>query len=155
MEADEALAQHLAALYAPNAWLFTWHGSVRTDNLFETVEAWLESLGVRPASWREAGGEPQLRCQLHEVDEADAVSTIAFMTSVSQAYGVPGPLSAQQAMAFAEGLPKLIGNLNPRWWSNTDSQLTGWYPVTQHTFDAIVIGHSDELSASILAIDED
>src|ERR1700742_4696698 len=155
MEAEDALPQHLAALSTPHTRLFTWHGRVRTDDLFETIEAWLEGLGVRPASWAETGGEPQLCCQLHEVDEAEAVSTIAFMTSVSQAYGVPGPLGTLQAVAFAEGLTKLIGNLNPRWWINTDSQLTEWYPVTEHTFDAIVLGHTDELSASVLAIDED
>lgn len=77
------------------------------------------------------------------------------MTSTTQAYGMPGPFTAQVAAAYGEQLARLLGASNRRWWTTTDSSHTGWDPVTTHTFDALLVGHCDHLGAAILAIDED
>ena len=38
-----------------------------------------------------------------------------------------------------------------RWWTNTD--LTTWNPVTQHTFDAVVVGAGNGIIVTLIAFD--
>jgi hypothetical protein len=38
-----------------------------------------------------------------------------------------------------------------RWWTNTD--LTTWNPVTQHTFDAMVVGAGNGLVVTLIVFE--
>ena len=50
---------------------------------------------------------------------------------------------------FAE-LARLIGP-GTRWWTNTD--LTTWNPITQHTFDAMVVGAGNGIVVTLIAFE--
>jgi hypothetical protein len=50
---------------------------------------------------------------------------------------------------FAE-MARLIGP-GTRWWTNTD--LTAWNPVTQHTFDAMVVGVGNGIVVTLIAFE--
>ena len=50
---------------------------------------------------------------------------------------------------FAE-VARLTGP-GTRWWTNTD--LTTWNPITQHTFDAIVVGAANGLVVTLIAFE--
>jgi hypothetical protein len=53
------------------------------------------------------------------------------------------------AAIFAE-LARLTGP-GTRWWTNTD--LTTWNPVTQHTFDAMVVGAGNGIVVTLIAFE--
>jgi hypothetical protein len=50
---------------------------------------------------------------------------------------------------FAE-MASLFGS-GARWWTNTD--LTTWNPITQHTFDAIIVGAGNGLIVTVIAFE--
>ena len=50
---------------------------------------------------------------------------------------------------FAE-VARLTGP-GTRWWTNTD--LTTWNPVTQHTFDAMVVGAGNGIVVTLIAFE--
>jgi hypothetical protein len=50
---------------------------------------------------------------------------------------------------FAE-ISRLTGP-DTRWWTNTD--LTTWNPITQHTFDALVVGAGDDIVVTLIAFE--
>jgi hypothetical protein len=50
---------------------------------------------------------------------------------------------------FAE-LARLTGP-GTRWWTNTD--LTSWNPITQHTFDAMIVGAGNGLVVTLIAFE--
>ncbi len=38
-----------------------------------------------------------------------------------------------------------------RWWTNTD--LSRWNPITQHMFDAVVVGAGNDMIVTVIAFD--
>jgi hypothetical protein len=50
---------------------------------------------------------------------------------------------------FAE-MARLIGP-GTRWWTNTD--LTTWNPVTQHTFDAMIVGAGNGIVVTVITFE--
>jgi hypothetical protein len=47
-------------------------------------------------------------------------------------------------------MARLAGS-GARWWTNTD--LTRWNPVTQHTFDAVVVAAGNGIIVTVIAMD--
>jgi hypothetical protein len=49
-----------------------------------------------------------------------------------------------------EEMARLTGP-GTRWWTNTD--LTSWNPITQHTFDAMVVGAGNGIVVTVIAFE--
>jgi hypothetical protein len=90
---------------------------------------------------------------LWEVDEAAAID---LLTSLAGGTSRNRPTHRQRRRypddprdIFQE-MASLTGP-GTRWWTNTD--LTRWNPITQHTFDAIVVGAGDGIIVTVIATD--
>lgn len=88
--------------------------------------------------------------------EVDEPAVIELLTSLA---GSTGPNRPRRRMRqrhpdepqdiFAE-MARLTGP-DTRWWTNTD--LTRWNPITQHTFDAIVVGAGNGIILTLIAFE--
>jgi hypothetical protein len=88
--------------------------------------------------------------------EVDEPAVIELLTSLA---GSTGPNRLRRRMRqrhpdeprdiFAE-MARLTGP-DTRWWTNTD--LTRWNPITQHTFDAIVVGAGNGIILTLIAFE--
>jgi hypothetical protein len=88
--------------------------------------------------------------------EVDEPAVIELLTSLAAS---PGPNRPSRRMRrrypdepqdiFAE-MARLTGP-DTRWWTNTD--LTRWNPITQHTFDAIVAGAGNGIILTLIAFE--
>jgi hypothetical protein len=56
----------------------------------------------------------------------------------------------RESRAVFGEIAELIGP-GARWWTNTD--LTNWNQIMQHTFDAVVVGAGNGLAAILIAFD--
>jgi hypothetical protein len=91
---------------------------------------------------------------LWEVDEAVAVGLLASLA------GSSGPNRvrrrrlrrgyAAEPRDIWEEMVRLTG-AGTRWWTNTD--LTRWNPVTQHTFDAVVVAAGNGVIVTLIAFE--
>jgi hypothetical protein len=95
---------------------------------------------------------PQLHDRLSELDQDAALAVLVETSSQTLAYRMKGRYSEGKAQEVFGRLADLLGH-QTRWWSNTD--LTGWDPVTRHTMDALVIGTGGGVVVAVLAVDED
>jgi hypothetical protein len=92
--------------------------------------------------------------RMWELDEPAAVELLARLSDstrsnrprrrrLRRAYQEdPEDIFAEMASLFGPGA---------RWWTNTD--LTTWNPITQHTFDAIVVGAGSGLIVTVIAFE--
>ena len=96
----------------------------------------------------------ELWARIWQVDEAAAIDVlVSLMTgSVRDRSRRARRLRRYEAEPEAV-LAKLADLIGPgtHWWTNTD--LTEWNPVTQHTFDAIVIGAGNGLVITVIGFD--
>lgn len=94
-----------------------------------------------------------LMSRLWEVDEPAA---IALLTTLADSTRSTRPRRHQWRRyedepqdIFAE-MADLTGP-DTRWWTNTD--LSRWNPITQHTFDAIVVGAGNGVIVTLIAFE--
>jgi hypothetical protein len=96
----------------------------------------------------------ELMSRLWEIDEDAALPLLVSLAESNR------PSRQRQRMlrrqwqedpqdVFAE-LARLAGP-GFRWWTNTD--LTSWNPVTQHTFDAVIVGAGNGVIVTLIAFD--
>jgi hypothetical protein len=96
----------------------------------------------------------ELMSLLWEIDEPEA---IGLLTSLGGSGGPSRPRRRRLRRLdqddpediFAE-VARLTG-AGTRWWTNTD--LTRWNPVTQHTFDAVVVGAGNGIIVTLIAFE--
>ncbi|WP_433313308.1 hypothetical protein [Micromonospora chersina] len=163
MDSSERLArvQHLlAGLPGPygNEQLWTLVNVLDGAGVFDRVFAFLQECAVVDSVSR-SGHPPQapqdaaqLQDRLSELDQEAALSVLVETSSETLAYRTKGRYSKVKAREVFGRLADLLGH-QTRWWSNTD--LTGWDPVSRHTMDALVIGAGGGVVVAVLAVDED
>lgn len=88
--------------------------------------------------------------------EVDEPAVIELLTGLAGSTGPNRPRRRMRrrypdapADIFAE-VARLTGP-DARWWTNTD--LTRWNPITQHTFDAIVVGAGNGIILTLIAFE--
>ena len=94
----------------------------------------------------------ELMTRLERIDNQVAAARFTGVTTRTLAYHTRGRYDEAKAREVFEALRRLLG-FETTWWTNTD--LTGWNPVTRHTIDAIVIGVGAAAIVALLAYDED
>ncbi|MFG2168564.1 hypothetical protein [Micromonospora chersina] len=163
MDSSERLAraQHLlAGLPGPygNERLWTLVDVLDGADVFDRAFAFLQECAVVDSVSR-SGHPPkapqdaaQLRDRLAELDQEAALSVLVETSSETLAYRMKGRYPKVKAREVFSRLADLLGR-QTRWWSNTD--LTGWDPVSRHTMDALVIGAGGGVVVAVLAVDED
>jgi hypothetical protein len=116
---------------------------------------------LRPASpprLRTAVSSPEdateLMGRLWEIDQDAAVDLLVGFAESNRPRRQGSRLLRRQHQqdpqdTFAE-LARLAGP-DVRWWTNTD--LTRWNPVTQHTFDAIIVAAGNGVIVTLIAFD--
>jgi hypothetical protein len=95
-----------------------------------------------------------LMSRMWEVDEPAAVELLSSLAG-------SGPHNGQRRHRLRRRYPndpvgifqELAGLIGPgtRWWTNTD--LTRWNPITQHNFDAIVVGAANGIIVTVIAFE--
>jgi hypothetical protein len=94
----------------------------------------------------------EMMSRLGQVDELTAADLFVGLTTRTLAYHARGRYDEAKAREVFAALRRLLG-YGTTWWTNTDQ--TGWNPVTRHIIDAIVIGTGKEITVVLLAFDED
>jgi len=88
---------------------------------------------------------------LWEVDEPTAIGVLTDLAASARS---SRPRRSLRSQGRPEDVFAEIGRLTgpgSRWWTNTD--LTNWNPVTQHTFDAVVVCAGNGLAVTIVAFE--
>jgi hypothetical protein len=96
---------------------------------------------------------PALMSLTWEIDEPTATDLLTSLAGNAASSGQRHHLRRRYAadpQEVFEELAKLIGP-DTRWWTNTD--LTTWNPITQHTFDAIVVGAGNGVIVTLIAFE--
>jgi hypothetical protein len=94
----------------------------------------------------------EMMSMLGEIDQQAAAELFVRLTTRTLAYNARGRYDEAKAREVFSALRHLLDE-ETIWWSNTDT--TGWDPVTRHIFDAMVIGAGAEVTVALLAFDED
>lgn len=94
----------------------------------------------------------EMMSRLDQVDEHTAAELFVGLTTRTLAYRARGRYDETKAREVFAALRRALG-YEMTWWTNTDQ--TGWNPVTRNTFDAILIGSEVQVTVALLAFDED
>jgi len=149
----------LAGLPGPlgNGELLVWVENAGRDAMPQTVFDRLQAAGLLerwypqiPVDVPETATEMMSR--LDQVDEQAAAERFAALTTKTLAYRTRGRYDEATAREVLAALRRLLGH-ETTWWTNTDQ--TGWKPVTRHIFDAILIATGAQVTVAFLAFDED
>jgi len=90
---------------------------------------------------------------LWEIDEPAAIELLATLAGGA----ARNRLSHRQRRRYPDDPHDLFAEMaslagpGTRWWTNTD--LTQWNPITQHTFDAVVVGAGNGIIVTVIALD--
>ncbi len=90
--------------------------------------------------------------RMWEVDEAaaiDLLTSLAGSLPQRRQRGIRRRYPDDPHELFDE-MARLTGP-GTRWWTNTD--LSRWNPITQHTFDAVVVGAGNGMIVTVIAFD--
>jgi len=91
--------------------------------------------------------------RMWEVDEPEVIGLLCALAGSTRSSTPRHPFRRRQQQdpqdIFAE-MARLTGP-GTRWWTNTD--LTTWNPITQHTFDAVVVGAGDGMIVTLIAFE--
>jgi hypothetical protein len=112
---------------------------------------------ARSPKWQKAtvpADADELWSRLWEVDELAAVELLVSLEASSDQDRSRGARRLRRYQrepreTFTE-IARLIGP-GTRWWTSTD--LTTWNPITQHTFDALVVGAGNGMVVTVLAFE--
>jgi hypothetical protein len=148
------LAADLGAL--GNGDLLAWAGPGEQDAVPDEVFAVVRDAGLfgdGDAGWgvtMPADGDA-LMSRMWEVAEDDAIGLLTQLAGRTRPrrHLLRRVSQAEPQDVFAE-LVSLTGP-GASWWTNTD--LTRWNPITQHDFDAIVVGAGNGLIVTVVAFE--
>lgn len=87
--------------------------------------------------------------RLWEIDEDAAIDLLVSLAESNRPRRQRRQRQPDPQDTFEE-LARLAGP-DVRWWTNTD--LTRWNPITQHTFDAIIVGAGNGVIVTLIAFD--
>jgi hypothetical protein len=90
--------------------------------------------------------------RLDQVDERAAAELFVALTTRTLAYRSRGRYDEAKAREVFAAL-RLLLDRDSTWWTNSDK--TGWNPMTRHIFDAILIATGARVTVALLAFDED
>ena len=138
-----------------NGDLLAWAGPGDVDAVPDEVFAVVRDAGLfgeDDADWTvslPADGDA-LMDRMWEVDESAAIRVLTELAGSTQGRSRlrRRPQRTPQDV-FAE-MVRLTGT-GTRWWTNTD--LTRWNPITQHDFDAIVVGAGNGMIVTVVAFE--
>jgi hypothetical protein len=105
-----------------------------------------------PPGAPQSTGQTLAAAALGQVDELTAADLFVGLTTRTLAYHARGRYDEAKAREVFAALRRFLG-YGTTWWTNTDQ--TGWNPVTRHIIDAIVIGTGKAITVVLLAFDED
>jgi hypothetical protein len=92
--------------------------------------------------------------RMWEVDEPTAIELLNNLAGSARPgrshRGGPRRPSQDQPGDFFREIAHLTGP-GSRWWTNTD--LTTWNPVTQHTFDAVIVAAGNGMTVTLIAFE--
>ena len=89
--------------------------------------------------------------------EVDHLAAIELLTSLCESTRSNRPRRRRLRRGYRDDpediFAEIAGLLGPdaRWWTNTD--LSRWNPITQHTFDAIVVGAGTGAIVTVIAFE--
>lgn len=92
--------------------------------------------------------------RMWEVDEATAIELLITLEAGRNRDRSRRARRLQRFQADARGVFAELAMLTgpgTRWWTNTD--LTTWNPITQHTFDAMVVGAGNGIVVTLIAFE--
>jgi hypothetical protein len=148
------LAADLGAL--GNGDLLAWAGPGDADAMPDEVFTVVRDAGLfgdGDADWSvsmPADGDALLS-RLWEIDASVAIDLLAKLagTTRPRRYRLRRVQQEQPQDVFDE-MVRLAGP-GATWWTNTD--LTRWNPITQHDFDAIVVGAGNGMIVTVIAFE--
>jgi len=92
--------------------------------------------------------------RMWEVDEPTAIELLTNLAVSAQPSrsrrGRLLPSHQHQAQDVFQEMAHLTGP-GTRWWTNTD--LTSWNPITQHTFDAVVVAAGNDIVVTLISFE--
>lgn len=92
-----------------------------------------------------------LMSRLWEVDASTAIGVLAELAGSSRPRQRHLRRMQQQGpQDILAEMARLTGS-GARWWTNTD--LTKWNPITQHDFDAVVVGAGGGMIVTVIAFE--
>jgi hypothetical protein len=95
-----------------------------------------------------------LMSRMWEVDESEAVG---LLTSLAESAGWNRPRRRSLRRGYEEQPEDVFGEMasltgpDARWWTNTD--LSQWNPITQHNFDAVIVGAGNGIILTVIAFE--
>jgi len=91
--------------------------------------------------------------RLWEIDELSATELLTSLAGSASQNARRGRLRRRYADDPADIFAELASLIGPgsRWWTNTD--LTRWNPITQHTFDAVIVGAGNGIIVTVIAFE--
>jgi len=139
-----------------NGDLLAWAGPGDVDAVADEVFAVVNDaglLGGDESAWAvsvPADGDA-LMSRMWEVDESAAIGLLTQLAGRTRQrrHRLQRLRQEEPVDVFAE-ISSLTGPAT-RWWTNTD--LTRWNPITQHDFDAIVVGAGNGLIVTVIAFE--
>lgn len=155
----ERITSLLAGVPGPlgNGELLVWVECAGRDAMPQAVFDRLQTAGLLerwypqiPVNVPETATE--LMSRLDQVDDHAAGELFVGLTTRTLAYRTPGRYDEAKARDVFAALRRLL-DYETTWWTNTDQ--TGWNPVTRHIFDATVIATDAQVTVALLAVDDD
>jgi hypothetical protein len=142
-----------------NGELLAWASAGDSSAIAEEVFAVVRDAGLLgegdpgPPLILPADGEA-LMSRMWEVDESAAIELLTSLAASTRSNRPRGhrlrrAYEAQPQDVFAE-VAGLIGS-GARWWTNTD--LSRWSPITQHNFDAVIVGAGNGVIVTVIAFE--
>ena len=96
----------------------------------------------------------EMWCRLWEVDEPTAIE---LLVSLEASGAGDRSRRARRLRRYQDDPREIFAEMarlagpGTRWWTNTD--LTTWNPVTQHTFDAMVVGAGNGIVVTVIVFE--
>jgi hypothetical protein len=139
-----------------NGDLLAWAGPGDADAVADEVFAVVRDAGL----FGEGDGDgtvsmpadgDALLSRMWEVDENEAIGLLSELAGSTRPHG--HLLRRRQQQDPQDVFAELVSLTGPdtRWWTNTD--LTRWNPITQHDFDAIVVGAGNGMIVTVIAFE--
>ncbi|MGK5558885.1 hypothetical protein ACSNOI_45520 [Actinomadura kijaniata] len=156
----EELLELAAEVDGPEFLVRVDHAAVPPE---EQLRALLNEKGLmispeQAASWKLPTTAAGFRERLHELPSADIRPTLMSIMTENLVYrSLSGPTTPERADPLVRQLVQKIGP-DGKWWSNyyaSGERKGAWDPVSPYTFDRAAIGVGNDVTVTLLAIDDD
>jgi hypothetical protein len=138
------------------AWASAGDSSAVGDEVFAVVrDAGLLGEGdPAPLVVLPADGDALLS-RMWEVDESEAIDLLTSLAASTRSnrprrHGLLRRAYEEQPQDVFAEMARLIGS-GTRWWTNTD--LSRWSTITQHNFDAVIVGAGNGIILTVIAFE--